>query len=82
MREYESGRERILMGVVCNQCGRKLKVEKGYLREFCFSADTVFGYFSRKDGTKHHFDLCEDCYDQLTSQFSIPVEIGEAAELL
>ena len=82
MREYESGREKILMGVVCNQCGRRLKVENGYLKEFCFSADTVFGYFSRKDGMEHHFDLCEDCYDRLTSQFSIPVETGQAVELL
>lgn len=82
MRKYEEGQDRKLMGVVCNQCGRKLKVENGYLREYCFTADTVFGYFSRKDGIMHHFDLCEDCYDQLILQFQVPVEEVEAVELL
>ena len=82
MRKYEDGQDKKLMKVVCNKCGRSLKVENGYLREFCFSADTVFGYFSQKDGMEHHFDLCEDCYDNLTSQFTVPVEETEELELL
>lgn len=82
MRKYEDGQDKKLMRVVCNKCGRPLKVENGYLREFCFCADTVFGYFSHKDGLTHHFDLCEDCYDNLTSQFTVPVEETEELELL
>lgn len=82
MRRYEDGQERKLMRVVCNGCGRALKVENGYLKEYCFAAETVFGYFSRKDGTAQHFDLCEDCYDRMTSQFAVPVEETEALELL
>lgn len=82
MRKYVDGQDKKLIKVVCNKCGRPLKVENGYLREFCFSADTVFGYFSHKDGQAHHFDLCEDCYDNLTSQFTVPVEETEELELL
>ena len=82
MRRYEDGQDRKLMKVVCNKCGRNLKVVDGYLKEYCFTADTVFGYFSNKDGVEHHFDLCEECYDMLTSQFLVPVEEMESAELL
>ena len=81
MRRYGDGQDRKLMKVVCNKCGRQLKLENGYLKEFCFTADTTFGYFSRKDGITHHFDLCEECYDALTAQFEVPVEETEELEI-
>lgn len=82
MRKYQLGQEKILTQVLCNQCGRELKVEDGYLKEGCFTADTVFGYFSKKDGDYYHFDLCEECYDKLIAQFAVPVEINEETELI
>lgn len=82
MRRYVDGQDKKLTEVVCNKCGRKLRVEDGYLKEFCFEADAVFGYFSRKDGMAHHFDLCEDCYDQLTAQFAVAAEETENLEIL
>lgn len=82
MRKYQTGQEKILTQVFCNQCGRELKVEDGYLKEGCFTADTVFGYFSNKDGKHCHFDLCEECYDKLAAQFAIPAQIQEETELL
>ena len=82
MRKYGDGQDKKLIQIVCNKCGRALKVQDGYLKEYCFSGDAVFGYFSRKDGMKHHFDLCEDCYDALTAQFDVAVEETEALELL
>ena len=82
LRKYRNVEERKLIQVVCNKCGRELKVENGDLREGCFSADAVFGYFSRKDGTVHHFDICEDCYDLMVAQFALPVEEDTATELL
>lgn len=82
MRRYDDGQEKKLTQVVCNRCGRELKLENGYLKEGCFTADAAFGYFSRKDGTTHHFDLCEDCYDEIISQFQVPVETAENTELL
>lgn len=82
MRKYESLEEGRLSRTVCNQCGREMKVENGYLKEGCFSVDYVFGYFSQKDGTRHKFDLCEECYNKWIAQFSIPVEAEEKKELL
>lgn len=81
MRRYE-GQDKKLMKAICNKCGRELKVENGYLKEFCFSADARFGYFSRKDQTAQHFDLCEDCYDEWTAQFAVPPEETDELELL
>jgi len=82
MRKYVVGQDGKLASVICNKCGRELKIENGYLREYCFNGNTVFGYFSRKDGAAHHFDLCEDCYDELTAQFTVPVQEMETAEFL
>lgn len=82
MRKYVDGQDKKLVQAVCNKCGRALKVEDGYLKEGCFSAEAAFGYFSRKDGIVQSFDLCEDCYDQLVSQFAVPPEEREGAELL
>lgn len=82
MRRYEEGQEKRLTEVVCNKCGRKLLVENGYLREECIGVDKTFGYFSRRDGVSLHFDLCEDCYDQLAALFAVPAEEKEETELL
>ena len=37
---------------------------------------------AEKDGQVDHFDLCEECYDQLTATFKIPVETEEQTEYL
>lgn len=68
--------------VICNQCKKELKYEKGVLKEGCLSVDQVFGYFSKKDGIRHRFDLCEDCYDKLVQGFVLPVEETAENELL
>ncbi|MCM1089321.1 MAG: hypothetical protein NC092_00135 [Butyrivibrio sp.] len=73
MRKYEK--------IICNQCKKELKSDGKYLKEGCFSVDYTFGYFSRKDGARHRFDLCEDCYDKMIAQFAIPVEEDEETEL-
>lgn len=44
--------------------------------------DHAWDFFSEKDGDVHHFDLCEACYDELTSQFMIPVDVEEQTELI
>lgn len=82
MRRYDTGIDRQLEQVVCNQCKKELKVENGYLKEGCFSADYCFGYFSKRDGMRHRFDLCEDCYNKMVAGFQIPVEEVPENELL
>ncbi|MDR0964175.1 MAG: hypothetical protein LBM60_06135 [Clostridium sp.] len=82
MRNYHAEPKSNLATVICNKCGKQLKVESGLLKEGCFSADVEFGYFSAKDGTRHRFDLCEDCYDELTSSMMVPVEIINQTEMV
>ena len=68
--------------VTCNQCGRKLQVRDGIVREGCFSIHYKFDYFSNKDGYIYNIDLCEECFDKWTKQFSIPAQIEETKEFL
>ncbi|MFR5602316.1 MAG: hypothetical protein ACLTKI_08245 [Lachnospiraceae bacterium] len=80
MRKYRNGGQ--LESVICNGCGKKMVVENGILREGVVSVNHAWDYFSEKDGEIHHWDLCEECYDHLTAQFLIPVDIEEQKELL
>ncbi|MBO4981374.1 MAG: hypothetical protein J6C84_05710 [Lachnospiraceae bacterium] len=82
MRRYQKEKNGKLLQVVCNQCKKEMKVENGYLKEGCFGADYVFGYFSSRDGIRHRFDLCEDCYNKMIQQFAVPVEEIRERELL
>lgn len=79
MREYT--RIGKVVAVTCNRCKKEMKVENGIIREGCFSVNTVFGYFSNKDGERHSFDLCEECYDAVTRDFQIPITKTEETEL-
>ena len=60
--------ERKVQKIFCNQCGRPMKIENGIVREGIFSAEVSFGYFSKKDGIRQEFDLCEECYDRMIRQ--------------
>lgn len=82
MRIYMDESKKELISVICNKCKKELKVENGILKEGCFCGEIQFGYFSNKDGMKHFFDLCEECYDKMTAGFTIPVETEEITELL
>ena len=80
MRKYNKNTNE-LETAVCNCCGKQLLIEKGILKEGICSVDVTWGYFSRKDTSIHHFDLCEDCYDRMTGQFVIPVKEEEETEV-
>ncbi len=82
MREYNGSEAPRLQRIVCNCCGRSLRMENGRLKEDCVFVDHTFGYFSAKDGVRHRFDLCEDCYDRFLKTFVLPVEESEESELL
>lgn len=68
--------------VVCNACGKKIIVANGIVREGVVHISHAWDYFSEKDGEIHHFDLCEACYDAITSEFPIPVDVEEQKEYL
>ncbi len=80
MRKYTKNGQ--LETVICNCCGKKLIVDHGIAREGFISVDHAWDFFSEKDGEVHHFDLCENCYDQLTANFKIGIDVEEQVEFL
>ena len=44
--------------VVCNCCGRKFFVQPDKNEMEIVHVEKEWGYFSRKDTTRHIFDLC------------------------
>lgn len=82
MRQYLDGNNKTLKKVVCNQCGRELKLQNGIVQEGVFQGDARWGYFSKRDGEHHSFDLCESCYEKLLESFLIPACVEEQTELL
>lgn len=41
-----------------------------------------WGYFSRKDGMRQEWNLCESCYDRLLESFQVPASAQEVTELV
>lgn len=80
MRYYNN--ENRLEKVICNKCGRTLKVENGILKEGVLRVSKEWGYFSEKDGQVDCFDLCESCYDLWTASFAVSPNSREKTELL
>ena len=60
--------------IVCNCCGKRIPVIKGVPAEDVLEVEKRWGFHSRKDNQVDHFDLCEDCYDELVSGFRIQIE--------
>lgn len=82
MRIYSDENDNILEKALCNNCGKALRIKNGMIAEGYAAYKDVFGYFSDKDGQVHEFELCEKCYDKITGQFRIPVQISEATEMI
>lgn len=68
--------------VFCNKCGREILVENGIVKEGIYESKNEWGYFSRKDREIHSFDICEECYNKIISEFIIPIDIDEKKEVL
>lgn len=60
--------------IICNKCGKEIPVLGGVPQEDVLEVEKRWGYHSRKDNRVDHFDLCEDCYDELVSGFQIQIE--------
>jgi len=80
MKKYKNGGQ--LETVICNGCGKKIVVREGIVREGVFSVHHTWDFFSEKDGEVHHWDLCEECYDRLISNFCIGPDVEEQVEFI
>ena len=61
----------------CNKCGKIIKFERGIAKEDAIFISHEWGYFSKKDGERHSFCLCESCYDIIRESFALPVQKEE-----
>ena len=68
--------------IYCNRCGREITHEEVIPQGEGLHVEKHWGYFSRKDGEIHRFDLCENCYDHLLGEFTLPVECEEETVFL
>lgn len=61
--------------IYCNACGKKLDtIPKANVRREHLNINKEWGYFSGKDFMIHSFTVCEQCYDNWTDTFAIPVK--------
>lgn len=66
----------------CNCCKKEIKIQNDIPVEEGLHVEKKWGYFSKKDGEIHRFDLCEDCYDRLIAEFVLPVDREEESVLI
>ncbi len=67
---------------ICNGCGKELCQDLGASMAEYLHVTKEWGYFSRKDGIRQEWNLCEDCYDRLLKNFRIPAVSTEMTELV
>lgn len=68
--------------IICNCCKNIVQKEGEISRIEFLHIEKAWGYFSKKDGEKQEFDICEGCYDKWTASFAIPAKIQEMTELV
>lgn len=61
MRTYKKVTCEKLDKIYCDRCD-KLCTDEVYGNEYAV-LEAMWGYASKKDGTKQEFELCEDCFD-------------------
>ena len=74
MKQYKTKEILEVKKVICNKCGKEIVVENGSLVEDMLQVEKRWGYPSEKGNEDHSFDLCEQCYDEFTATFLIPIE--------
>lgn len=68
--------------IICNSCGKEIKIARGIAMEDYLPIKKEWGYFSGKDGKRQECILCEACWDEITRHFKIPVSATEMTELI
>lgn len=75
-------RKKVKGTITCNMCGKNIDTHNGMLKEGIFEGYKEWGYFSNKDLEIHKFILCENCYENLTQSFKIPVQVSDQIEVM
>lgn len=57
--------------VICNCCGKEIKIDKFGEIEDYITIKKSWGYNSNFDGEEHEIDICNDCYQKWIEKFEI-----------
>ena len=82
MRQYQLKETKEITKIICNRCGKETKVVSGIPKREMLHVEHTWGYFSGKDGESCSFDLCEECFDEITKGFLIPTECKDERKSL
>lgn len=82
MRKNSKVKKENIKVIQCNVCGKEIQIENDILKEDIFEVTKEWGYFSKKDLEVHKFNICEECYDKIISQFKIPISIKNKKEAI
>ena len=82
MRKYRNDNREKLEKLVCNCCGKSIRIVNGMAMEGVCHIDIPWGYFSGMDGEDHSMDICESCYLKWITTFNVPIAVEERKEML
>lgn len=68
--------------IICNCCGKEIAVKNEVPQEDFLHIKKQWGYFSKKDGSLQEMYACEDCFENWTKQFRIPINNTETTEYM
>ena len=68
--------------IICNCCGKEIYSGTGIEFVEYLHVEKVWGYFSNRDGVRQEMNICEDCYEEWTSHFQIPVHTSHITEFV
>ena len=59
--------------IFCNKCGNEIKINSNGYHDDFLEVKKSWGYFSFYDGETHSFDICQNCYNEFTESFKLPL---------
>lgn len=86
MRKYDKKLQEVevLTHIKCNNCGKTDKllekeepvdmIRDMFVTSHYHNFNIVFNYGSKFDTEQWSFDLCEDCIEEITNNFKIPID--------
>jgi ribosomal-protein-alanine N-acetyltransferase len=79
MRKYKtiSVSKELVDEIYCNCCGKRIEKNAHQYFQDHLHVEKQWEYHSKKDGKKHEFDICEECYDKWIKSFKISIEKNE-----
>lgn len=80
MKKYDEYNKKEM--IICNCCGSVIADADSSDKAVFLAVSKVWGYFSKWDGCRHSFHICEHCYEKMIHTWVYPPDCEEETELL